>query len=233
MEKKIQLFLLPFAGGNAKSFNKLISCLDESIEAISIEYAGRGARRKNNFILEYNAFLEDVAAFIKDKRNTNLPYALLGYSMGSALVYDLIRTNVLDSSPQIMVLCARGFLDHQFMSQKYAFLGEDEFIEKVKRLGGMDERILQNRRFLDIYLEPLKSDYKVWSQYKYIPLPQNIGNDILVFYSEADSPKETVEGWKDITTGTTEMYEFGHNHFFINEYYMEMANIINNKIITL
>lgn len=231
MEKKIQLFLLPFAGGNANSYNKLISCLDESIDAVSVEYAGRGERRKEDFILEYELFLEDAASFIMSKRNKALPYAILGYSLGSALVYDIVRTASLDRAPQLMIICARGFLANQFKSQKYASLGEEEFIEKVRQLGGFDERILQNRRFLNIFLEPLKADYGIWSQYRYLPLSQKIDSDMLIFYSEADSPRETVEGWRDITTGQVQMYEFGHNHFFINEHYADMANIINDNLI--
>lgn len=83
-----------------------------------------------------------------------------------------------------------------------------------------------------ILMEPLRADYKIWSQYKYIPLSQQIDSDIIVIYSEVDSPKETVEGWKSITTGTTEMYEFGDSHFFLYEYYSDMASIINQALLS-
>lgn len=232
MIKKIQLFLLPFAGGNSNSFDKLISCLDEDIEAVSIEYGGRGKRRKEDYFLEYDPFFEDVASSITERRNNDLPYALFGYSLGSALVYDLVRKKVLDRPPNCIILCARDFVANKSKSQEFAFLAEDELLNVIRQLGGVDEKIFQNKRFLNIYLEPLKADYKVWAKYKYFPLLQKFNSDVLVFYCEKDTPKELVEGWKDITSGSTEIYEFGNDHFFINQHYSDMADIINKKLIT-
>lgn len=230
MEKRLQLFLVPFAGGNANSFNKLISCLDNYVEAITVEYPGRGTRYGEGYINDYNTFLEDVAAYINNRRNLNLPYILLGYSLGSALIYDLIRLNKIDKEPELLILCARGFVAHRVESQRYTFLGEDEFIEKVRCLGGVDERILSNKRFFNLYMEPLKNDYQIWSQYTYIELNNKLSCDILTFFCNTDTPRELVYDWKQITTGNVSYYEFGNNHFFINEHYQEMADIINKKM---
>ena len=46
MNHKIQLFLLPYAGGSSFSFMKLVHFLNPQIEAIPIEYAGRGRRKE-------------------------------------------------------------------------------------------------------------------------------------------------------------------------------------------
>lgn len=42
--KQIQLFLVPFAGGNLYSFKNLDKHLDSRIDVVPIEYAGRGRR---------------------------------------------------------------------------------------------------------------------------------------------------------------------------------------------
>ena len=44
MDKKVQLFLLPYAGGNAFSFYKVSRFIDSKIEVIPVEYSGRGTR---------------------------------------------------------------------------------------------------------------------------------------------------------------------------------------------
>lgn len=62
--KKIQLFLLTFAGGNSGSFNELIGLLDNHIEAACVEYSGRLSRHKEVFITEYEDFLNDIANYL-------------------------------------------------------------------------------------------------------------------------------------------------------------------------
>lgn len=52
----IQLFMLPYAGGDHASFNKILPYLNKNIEPVTIEYSGRGNRRKETFIKEYQKF---------------------------------------------------------------------------------------------------------------------------------------------------------------------------------
>lgn len=233
MEKTVQLFMLPYAGGNISSFNKLISCLDERIEAVTVEYSGRGSRRGEGYITGYAPFLVDIINYINAYRNTDLPYILFGYSMGSALVYDVIRSGELLATPILVIVCARGFVEHCTESMNYAFLEEIQFVEKVKQLGGIDDKILNNKRFLDIYLEPIKSDYWIWSQFKYEVLQIKINCDIVAFFCNEDTPRELVHEWSQITSGDSHFYEFGENHFFVNVYYKEMAKIINRQVLSM
>ena len=83
---RMQLFLLPFAGGNSGSFKHMTELLDERIEAVSVEYAGRLGRHKEGYITDYGEFLEDTASYICGRRS-GLPIAVLGYSLGCLLCW--------------------------------------------------------------------------------------------------------------------------------------------------
>lgn len=230
--KQIQLFLVPFAGGNLYSFKNLDKHLDSRIDVVPIEYAGRGARMNEPFILDYSAFLEDVSLCIKKKRSKTIPFCIFGYSLGSAIVYDLLEKQMLSEQPRHVFICAREALNHESKSQRYNLLSEDEFLQKVIDLGGMNQQILGNRRFLDIYMKPLRADYRIWGQYRYSVNNRLLTEDITMFYSEKDTPFKSVEGWQDLTSGKVVFYEFGDNHFFINNYYKEMAEIINQIVVS-
>jgi len=154
--KRIQLFLLPFAGGSSVSFNKLFPLLDTRIEPITIEYAGRATRRKEPFIMNYYDFISDVAEHINEYRS-NLPYSVLGYSLGSAVVYDLLSRRMIKGFPTHAFICARGSLLNNLSSQSFVGLPDNDFIFMMSKLGGIDERILKNKRFLDIYLRPIRA----------------------------------------------------------------------------
>lgn len=228
-KKKIQLFLLPFAGGNSASFKRLTDLLDSHIEVISVEYAGRLSRYKEDYITDYEKFLEDVASYIHGRRS-DLPIAVLGYSLGSVLAFDLITKRKIGRDLKHCFICARGDLRDESVSQRYHELSDNEFVKRMMELGGFDRRILENQRFLKIYMEPVRRDYMVWSQYKYREIGKKISCDTTVMYSPKDPLAVNAYGWRDLTEGNVDFYELGDNHFFIHQYYREMAEIVNRHL---
>lgn len=226
-EKKLQLFLLPFAGGNSASFNKLEPLLDSRIEMHTIEYAGRLTRHREPFIQDYNDFIKDAAEQINRVR-TSQPYAILGYSLGSVVVYDLVRQKMINGNPVHAFLCARGSVFKNSDSQNYAHLSDEEFNAKMKSLGGIDERILNNKRFLSIYMKPVRADYVIWSQYKFFE--GVIPCSATLIYSPLDELSEGARDWEKLVQGRTDFYEMGENHFFIINHWKEIADIINSHL---
>lgn len=226
MNKRVQMFLLPYAGGSSKSFNRLIQLLDKRIEAIPVEYAGRMTRRKEGFIEDYNLFLNDVAQQININRNVNIPYVLMGYSLGSILIYDLVAKGLVCGKPVHLFLCAKGsLLNKTSVDKEYS---DEEIISEMKFLGGTDERVFDNDRFLKIYMEPVKSDFNIWRQFVYAP--ESIFCDATLIYSGEDPAAAGVHDWSKIIKGNVEYFDIGHNHFFINDNWDAVANILNDKV---
>lgn len=228
MDEKIQLFILPFAGGNASSFNKLIEFIDQRIEVVTIEYSGRGTRLKEGYIVDYDMFIADVVQQIRRRRNPKLDLSLFGYSMGATIVYELTSSNMLDAKPKHIFYGARNCLK----TEKLSAMDEDDFVRYSMTLGGFDEHIIQNKRMFKLFIHPLKDDYTIAKQYKFSEgiLPSC---DTTVFYCEKDTSYNEVYGWSELTVGSTSFYEFGENHFFIKDHYKEIAEIINNTLLEI
>ncbi|MCH1982915.1 thioesterase domain-containing protein [Ruminococcus sp. OA3] len=226
--KRIQLFLLPFAGGNSTSFRKLEKRLSPSIEFHTIEYAGRGTRKGENFITDYNEFLEDVSDVINEQRNQDVNYALFGYSLGSAVMYDLLSQKKISGFPTHAFACARGSLFRYTESQEFRELSDEQFADRMKELGGIDERIYSNKRFLSIFLREVRADYIIWGEYKYVE--GKIPCDTTIIYSPQDKLSAGVEDWKCIVNGNVDYFELGSTHFFINDHWQEVADIVNSCI---
>lgn len=223
--KKIQLFILPYAGGRADLFKPLVEQLDDDIDAIPIEYAGRGQRAQEGYIDDYQKFLEDVVSNIAIRRDTNLPYALFGYSMGASFVYEIASQQLLDQLPMHLFYGARACIAECPVKD----MTNEEFMEHAKMLGGFDERIVSNPRYYKLFTHPLVDDFSIAKQFRYIPGKSPVC-DVTVLYSEEDTPCEDVKGWSKLTKGTTTFYCFSGNHFFIREHYCEVAHIINQKL---
>ncbi len=229
MDNCIQLLILPFAGGNSASFNDVSHCLRTNIIPVTVEYSGRLSRSKDRYITKYDEFLDDVVSYVRERRDGK-PWALLGYSLGSVLAFDIAGGELIDDMLEHVFICARGDLKNRYISQRYAGLNDEDFARKIVGLGGFDERLMANKRFLDIYMKPVRSDYQVWGDYNFVDDGRKISCDTTVIYCEKDPLCSNVRAWDDFCAGKTDYYEMGENHFFVREHYAEMADIINSKI---
>lgn len=228
-KKRIQLFCLPYAGGGASAFRELCGYLDQSIDAQMIEYPGRGRRRGDPFLETMDGLIADVKRQIEVCRMQNLPFVILGYSMGVEIAFDLAQF-VLDEKPKHLFFAAREAIRFETKGHDYALLDGEHFINKIVEFGGLDEKILSNPRFCDIYMRQIYADYKLLHQYVFKPDYGKLSSDLTVFYCEKDTPFAQIETWKEHTVGETDFYEMGNNHFFIQQYAKEMAQIINAKL---
>ncbi len=230
MSKSIQLFILPFAGGAASAFRELEGLLSENIDVHTIEYPGRGTRTSEVFCQSMDELIEDAAVQIKELRNPEIPFSLMGYSMGVEVAFDLAQYK-LDEKPEHLFFCARETIDLDTKGHDFALLDKEEFAKKIIAFGGINPEIVENKRFLNIYLKPVYEDYKLLREYQYHPEYGTLTNNLTILYCEKDIPQRDVMGWSMVTTGDTRFYEMGNNHFFINDCANEMADIINREIL--
>ena len=72
MNKDLQLFILPYAGGSIASFKRLTDLISESVEVITVEYPGRGTRAKEPLANSIQDLLNDAIEYCRDR---NLQFA--------------------------------------------------------------------------------------------------------------------------------------------------------------
>ena len=229
MNKTIQLFLLPYAGGSSFSFMKMMHFLDPQIEAVPIEYSGRGKRKDDPLIEDYESFLSDVVERIKECRKEELGFSIFGYSMGSALAFDICSQELIGETPIHAFFCAEGSLMSDNKARKYASLSDEDFKEKVCQLGGIDARLLKDEVALNMYLKLIKADHNILGQFVY--KGSHAECNASVIYSPDDPTCIDMEDWKKIISGDVSFYQVGDNHFFVNQEYKRVANIINQVLI--
>ena len=224
----MQLFCLPFAGGSRASFNQLEYLLEPSIDVYTIEYPGRATRINEPFASSWENLMKDVKKQIIDQRIREVPFAILGYSMGTAIAYEMLQFR-LDEKPIHAFLCARG-CGGQF-DVPGEIKSKEKFAEEIEQLGGMDEKITKNKRLLKYFIGPVYEDYKLLNQYYYKKDKGMPEVDFTILYCEKDTSYDMVRQWKHRTKGRVEYYEMGENHFFIHDCVHKMTNIICNTLL--
>ena len=81
-DKEIQLFIFPYAGGSIAAFKRLTDIIDDRIDVITVEYAGRGTRAKEPLASSILELLGDAVGYCCDRRNNSIPFAILRMVVG-------------------------------------------------------------------------------------------------------------------------------------------------------
>ncbi|SHJ15824.1 thioesterase II family protein [Aquimarina spongiae] len=232
---KLKLFCLPYAGGSAAIFNKWKEFIDDTIEIIPIELAGRGSRIQAPMYTSVSEAVDDIFEIVKEGI-TDGPYALFGHSMGAMLAYELttkIATQGLEG-PQHIFFSGRA-VPHIKMREdkKYHLLDEENFKKQVRKLGGTPPEFFKHPELLELFLPLLRNDFMLaatdYSNREIVPHSCNI---TVFLGKEEDMTHEQADGWKLHTEGVCSIHYFNGGHFFLNQYAKEMVELMNTTLIT-
>ncbi len=226
---KPRLFCFTYAGGTKAFFDGIGKNLN-GIDLAAFDYAGHGERHKEPFYDTFDELADDMFEKIRDLLSDN--YALLGYSMGSITIAEVLR-RIIDSGlplPSHVFLCAH---EPHTKSELLGFTeGElDEWVkERTIRFGDVPEKLLNNKVFWRTYLPIYRADYTIIGKYKFEELDLKTSIPLTVFYSETDTPLNDMMRWEKYFTDTVDYKRFDGNHFFIREHHEEMAQIIKDRL---
>ncbi len=231
-EALIQLFILPYAGGTVGSFRRLSECIDARIDVITVEYSGRGTRSAEPLAGSFEEMIDDSAEYCVARRKTNIPFAVMGYSMGGIMGYELLAENKIPGKLEHFFICAE--VSPKVRASELGGISsitDDYVLERARNLGGMYEKMLTDKRFAQIYVRPMLSDYKNFLSYSFDSGSSIVCVDHTFMYCEKDTPIEAITKWNELIKGSSSYYEMGDNHFFINQYYEKMSQIINDTLL--
>lgn len=228
-KNNMQLFILPYAGGSTFTFRKLAERINKDVDVIPVEYPGRGLRAKETLSTKsFESFFNDIVKYIYQYRIADIPFCLMGYSMGSILAYELlIQKKISGKIKHLFISAEIPPKDRALELQKLGPPTEDLILERVRGLGGLNERMMKDQRFKDIYIKPMLSDYRLLFDYSFCDYQRKIEVNTTFFYCEKDTPLSDIKKWSNLLDGTFDFHEFGNNHFFINQHYKEIAKVIN------
>lgn len=232
MDKKIQLFILPFAGGCKDSFKRLIEYIDKRIEVTAIEYPGRGERAREPLVNTFQELFSDAANTAQSMRNERIPYSVFGYSMGAIIGYEFLRGNILPGKTKRNFFCAQ--ISPKERAKEFNLIkseSDDIIINTIKDMGGINECLDRNKRFHDIYIKPVLSDIKALYQYRFKESRIKIKTDITLFYSNKETTLKDMHKWSELIEGDIEYCQYEGNHFFIQEHYFDIARTINDRLL--
>ncbi|MDO6435729.1 thioesterase domain-containing protein [Flavitalea sp. BT771] len=232
----MNLFCLPFAGGSKYSYTDYQKHARDKLNLISVELPGRGTRFKEKLLQDASQAVDDILRQIQPVLQE--PYAIYGHSMGGLLAFLTLKKIIEANLPRPLHLfvsgCGGPATLESKREEKYHELTKEDFLAKVKEMGGMPDEVLQCDELM-VFFEPiLRSDFKIVEMYRY---SQSAPFDVPIsvfFGSEEETKYEDARLWQQETTGELKIREFPGKHFFIfsfsEEIVKDIIHTLNQKI---
>lgn len=230
----INLFCFPYAGASALIYEKWGKYLNNNITLIPIELRGRGKRIHEPFYKSIEELIDDVYILVNSKMDNN-PYCFFGHSLGSCIAYELAKKIIKKDKKKPLHIFFSGYKAPVHTSKKriknYNDMPIEEFKEEIKDLGGTPDEFFMHPDLMNLFIPILKNDLVIIENFEHDNDHFKFDFDISVLFGKKEKYtfKEMI-GWKDFTDKLCAIYYFEGEHFFINNEYMKIINIINNTL---
>ena len=212
--KKLRLYCLPYAGGNASIYASFKDKIGDEIELVAIQLPGRSERMFEEAFTDMDALVETIYRQIASTLHE--PFAFCGYSMGGVIAYALTRKIEMYSRyrPEFTIISATKPVELLTQNKKH-MLNDDALIDVLKTYKASPEAVLESRELMDLLLPTIRADYQLIETYK-APEGRRLETPLILFNSEEDMSKETICAWQKYFKYDAKYITFEGGHFFIH-----------------
>lgn len=228
---KTKLFCLPYAGGTSTIFSPWFKYLDKRIELIPIELTGRGSRLLDPLYEDYDHMIEDVSSILKEHIGSD--YAIFGHSLGGYAAYDAVRKLEVENLRMPRHVFLSGVLAPHLINveKKYQNMGEEEFKEVIRKVGGTPPEFFDYPELLELFLPVLMNDFKMLEtremSMEILPLQCDI---TVLLGTDESNLLEQNEAWNKYSSKNACIELFEGGHFFLNHHHEKLVNFLNESL---
>jgi medium-chain acyl-[acyl-carrier-protein] hydrolase len=214
---KLRIVCLPHAGGSASTFRPWIRRhASPSLSICPVEYPGRGVRLEEPLA----ASVEDLAAGMTHDLRDWLqagPFAIIGHSLGALVGFSLVQRleATRGAVPTRLVLCGARPPSHGKISP-WHLLSRSGLIARLRTLGGLADRVLENDEVLDVILPLIQADLSIAESWQTADGHAAVVVSVAAVAAQHDTmaPPEAVAAWRPYAAGPFDFHVLPGDHFF-------------------
>ncbi|MDY7076349.1 MAG: thioesterase II family protein [Chloroflexota bacterium] len=215
----LRLFCFPYSGAGASIFYAWSDALPAMIEVYPVQLPGRETRLAEPPFTRLAPLVQAVAQALLPYLVGDKPFAFFGHSLGALVSFELARHLRQRHGPSPVHLFVSGHNAPQIPDREPPIhaLPETEFVEKLRRLNGMNKETLENVELMELLLPILRADFAVCETYVY-EADEPLDCPISAFGGLQDEyvSRENLAAWHEQTSASFSLRMFPGDHFYLN-----------------
>src|SRR5262249_19831262 len=147
------------------------------------------------------------------------PFAFFGHSMGALVSFELAQSLRRSHGLQPVCMFVSGRPAPHLPDREPAAhaLPEPEFVERLRKMGGTPEEVLEHAELRELILPILRADFAVCETYTYDPAdPLDCPISAFGGLEDPDVSRDDLDAWREHTRCSFQRRMFPGNHFFIH-----------------
>ncbi|QCB94987.1 thioesterase II family protein [Cellulomonas shaoxiangyii] len=216
----LRLYCLPYAGGSGRVFADWGPDLAPRVDVVPLELPGRGSRLREEPLDRLEPVVRDVVGSVLRDRVAHgpAPFAVLGYSYGAVLAFELARAleHAHGLRPEHLVVAAMRGPRWPGPVVQVAQLSPERFRHRLARLNGTPRELLDDLGFMALMEPVLRADFAVADSYLWRDGP-GVGCPVTALGGTADRSvtAAALDAWAAATTGPFRRHLLPGDHFFL------------------
>ncbi|SPB18001.1 putative thioesterase [Caballeronia novacaledonica] len=220
--KPVSLICLPHAGGNALLYRHWPQALATRARVLPQDLPGHGAQRALAPLTRWPELTDALATRVLSELDANVPFAVMGHSMGALAGVALIREIERRTGKQPVWFGVSACIapSRRVRETHWLTCTREAMIARLRELGGTHEALLNDREFIDFMLPVLRADFHLCGTYPARAHAGPLPCPIDVFIGRDDSAtanRDDVAAWADETRGRCTVHDFDGGHFYLDE----------------
>lgn len=227
-----KLFCFAHAGGSAAGYSRWRRQLEPWIELCPIELNGRGAKANLPFYDSIHEAVTDLFEQLRQQAGDH-PYALLGHSMGTLLVYEMcLHIRKMGFRDPAAAFFSGRIAPHlNEGGEELHQLPDEAFTAQIRQMGLSSPELFDHPELLNFFLPIVRSDYRLIETYAFAGNEPPLNTEFFVWTGREDPwTRESIHEWSPLTAKSCQYQEFEGGHFFVYEQTREIIAALHDSL---
>jgi surfactin synthase thioesterase subunit len=227
----IRLVCFPYAGAGASMCNGWTDHLAADIDLLAVQLPGRETRLREEPLREFGPLKKALESVLPPY--LDLPMALLGYSFGGTIAFEVARQMLGHEVPPCHLFVGAAVAPQADRGiEPISHLPDEQFLAAIQEnFGGIPPQLVGHDELLQLVLPALRADMHCIENYNYQPAPP-LPCPITAFGGTDDTVASlaALGGWQAQTSSTFTHRMFPGGHFFIRERTPQVMRMVSDKL---
>jgi len=222
------LLCCPHSGGSARHFREW----QQNTDRLAIragQYPGRHDRINDALATSVN---EIAAPVVAELRACDIPIIPFGHSMGAVVAFEIAR-RLIQSGNEVPGLVVSAHRAPLYRSTSDIHLQtDDEMWRRLAAMGGTAPELLQLEELRNLYTPILRADLTISTEFHDPNASGCLDIPVIALAGQDDTTVsvDTLEQWRDVTTGPFTLRSFVGGHFYLDDHVPHILGLIQETL---